>query len=53
MILSILEFEGDPDDLNSRMREHLSPVSRRLSPEFGGISSTVVRTPTGIMVVNL
>lgn len=53
MILSILEFEGDPDDLASRMREHLTPVSRRVAPEFGAISSTVVRTPTGVMIVNL
>ena len=47
MILSVLEFDGDPDDLASRMREHVSPVSRRLAPEFGGISSTVVRTDWG------
>ncbi|MGZ4430400.1 MAG: hypothetical protein ACXVYV_02015 [Gaiellales bacterium] len=53
MILSILEFEGDPDELVERHRQTTGPVGARLAKQFGGISSTVVRTDNGIMVVNL
>jgi hypothetical protein len=51
--LSIMEFEGDPDELLAKLREHIAPVARRLAREFGGISSTTVRTDTGLMVINL
>jgi hypothetical protein len=51
-VVSMMEFPGDPDEL----REKLSGVEElagRKAGEYGGISSTVVRTDGGIMVINL
>ena len=53
MYLSIMKIQGNPDELMDAMREHVAPVAARLAPQFGGISSTIVRTDDGIMVVNL
>ena len=53
MYLSILEIQGNTDELVAKMAEHVAPVAARLAPEFGGISSTMVRTDTGVMIVNL
>ncbi|MGN6380020.1 MAG: hypothetical protein ACTHNU_13790 [Gaiellales bacterium] len=53
MYLSIMKIQGDPDDLMDAMREHVAPVAARLAPQFGGISSTTVRTDEGLMVINL
>ncbi|MDX6547470.1 MAG: hypothetical protein QOG33_1020 [Gaiellales bacterium] len=52
MVMSIMRFEGDPDELRERMTD-LEKVAERLAPEMGGISSTVVRTDDGLMIVNL
>jgi hypothetical protein len=53
MYLSIMQMQGDTDELMDAMREHIAPVAARVAAEFGGISSTIVRTDDGIMVVNL
>lgn len=53
MYLSIMELNGDTDQLLSDLQEHVVPVAARLAPEFGGIQSTMVRTDTGVMIVNL
>jgi quinol monooxygenase YgiN len=52
MVMSIMRIEGDPDDLRERMTD-LEKVVERIAPEMGGISSTVVRTDDGLMIVNL
>jgi hypothetical protein len=53
MYLSILELTGDTDDILSSLQQHVLPVATRIAPEFGGIQSTIVRTDTGVMIVNL
>lgn len=52
-VLSVMSLQGDPDDLVSRMETHLDPVAARKAPQYGGISSTVVRTDDGIAIYNL
>lgn len=52
-VLSIMSFEGDPKDLVARMEEKVDPVASRKAPEYGAISSTIVRTDDGITVYNL
>jgi quinol monooxygenase YgiN len=52
MVLSIMRFAGDPDELRERMSE-VEKVAERIAPEMGGISSTVVRTDDGLMIVSL
>jgi hypothetical protein len=52
-ILTMFEIHGDPDELLNKME---SAVPReemdRVASENGSISSTVVRTDDGIMIVN-
>jgi hypothetical protein len=52
VVVSIMEFAGDPDELRQKM-SGIDEVARRRAPEYGGISSTVVKTDDGIMVINM
>jgi steroid delta-isomerase-like uncharacterized protein len=52
-VLSIMSLQGDPDDLLARMQTTIDPVAARKAPQYGGISSTVVRTDDGITIYNL
>ncbi|MFN2472175.1 MAG: hypothetical protein ABR583_14545 [Gaiellaceae bacterium] len=52
-VLSMMRIQGDADELVAKMRETIEPVAQRKAPEYGGISSTVVRTDDGIMIVNM
>jgi predicted ester cyclase len=52
-VLSVMAIEGDPDDLIARMEATIEPVAARKAPQYGGISSTVVRTDNGIKIFNL
>jgi hypothetical protein len=52
VVVSIMEFQGDADDLVNRMGA-IDSVAERKAREYGGISSTVVRTENGIMVINM
>jgi hypothetical protein len=51
MVVSIMEFPGDPDEIRDKMRG-IEEVARRKAPEYGGISSTIVRTENGVMLIN-
>lgn len=51
-VLSMMSMEGDPDELRARM-EKVDTVAERVAPKYGGISSTVVKTDGGVMIVNL
>ena len=51
VIVSIMEFSGDPEELRQRM-SGIDDVARRRAADYGGISSTVVRTDNGVMVIN-
>ena len=51
-VLSIMAIKGDPDEL-ARKLESIDSVAERKAPQYGGISSTVVRTDDGIKIFNL
>jgi steroid delta-isomerase-like uncharacterized protein len=52
-VLSVMKIEGDPDDLIARMQTAIDPIAARKGPQYGGISSTVVRLDDGIKIFNL
>jgi len=52
-VLSVMAIEGDADALAAKMRDTIAPVAARKASQFGGISTTVVRTDNGIKVFNL
>ena len=52
-VLSVMSIQGQPDELVARMEEAMMPIARRKAAEYGGISSTVVRTDDGITIYNL
>ncbi len=52
-VLSVMAIKGNPDELVAQMKATLDPVARRKAPQYGGISSTVVRTDEGIKIFNL
>jgi hypothetical protein len=51
-ILTIFELHGDPDQLFSQHQETIVPLVEPIARGNGGLSSTVVRTDDGLMVVN-
>jgi hypothetical protein len=51
-ILTIFELHGDPDELFAAQEEKVEPIVRPLATANGAISSTIVRTEEGLMVVN-
>jgi hypothetical protein len=51
-VVSIMEFPGDPEELRSQM-SGVEEVARRKAAEYGGVSSTVVKTDDGIMLINM
>ena len=51
-VVSIMEFSGDPEELREKMSGIDSVASRKAS-DYGGISSTVVRTDDGVMIINM
>jgi steroid delta-isomerase-like uncharacterized protein len=52
-VLSVMAIEGDPARLTARIKETLDPIARRKAAQYGGISTTVVRTDNGIKIFNL
>jgi hypothetical protein len=52
-ILTMFEIHGDPDELIAVERDTIAPIARPLAKENGSISNTIVKTDTGIMVINL
>jgi hypothetical protein len=51
VVVSIMEFSGEPEELRQRM-SGIGDVARHKAVEYGGISSTVVRTEDGVMIIN-
>jgi hypothetical protein len=51
-VVSMLEFSGDPEELKAQMGK-VEEVASRKAAEYGGVSSTVVRTDNGIMIINM
>lgn len=52
-VVSMMSIKGDADELVSKMKETVDPVASRKASEYGGISSTVVKTDDGIMIINM
>jgi hypothetical protein len=52
-VVTMMRFAGDPDELFAKVRDQVDPVTTRLSPKHGRISSIIARTEDGILVVNL
>jgi len=51
-VVSIMECSGDPEELMSKMSA-VEEVASRKAAEYGGVSSTAVRTDDGIMIINM
>jgi hypothetical protein len=51
-ILTIFEIHGDPDELFAQHQKTIVPLAKTIAAENGGISSTVVRTDDGLLIVN-
>jgi hypothetical protein len=52
-VLSMLRLQGDPDELWTRLEEHVEPVADRLAPGHGGLLNVVARAAEGLVIVNL
>ncbi|MGB2953186.1 MAG: hypothetical protein WBB74_07315 [Gaiellaceae bacterium] len=52
VVVSIMEFSGDPEELKEKM-QGIDEVARRKAAEYGGVSSTVIRTEDGVMIINM
>ena len=52
VVVSMMEFEGDPHEIEQKMGG-ISEVAGRKAAEYGAISSTVLKTENGVMVVNM
>jgi hypothetical protein len=52
-ILTTFKHTGDPEEMMRLADEKVRPVAREAGAEHGQISSTIVRTDDGIMLVNL
>jgi hypothetical protein len=52
VVISMMEFEGDPQEIEQKMGG-ISDLAGRKAAEYGGISSTVVKTDSGVMVINM
>jgi steroid delta-isomerase-like uncharacterized protein len=52
-VLSTMSVAGDPDDLLTRIRTTIDPVTRSKSAGYGSLGSAVVRTDEGIRLYQL
>jgi hypothetical protein len=53
MVLSMMKIPGNAGELAAKARETIQPVAEQKAQQYGGISSTIVKTDDGIMIVNL
>lgn len=52
VVVSIMEFSGSPEEIGQKM-SGVEEVAGRKAAEYGGISSTIVKTDDGVMIINL
>jgi hypothetical protein len=52
-VLTMMSFSGDAGELAAKVRDHVAPVSWRLSAKHGCLANIVARTADGIVVLNL
>ena len=51
-VVSIMEIQGDAEELREKTRG-IDEVAQRKAADYGGISSTVVKTDSGVMIINM
>jgi len=51
VVVSIMEFSGDPEEIGQKM-SGVEEVAGRKAAEYGGMSSTIVKTDDGVMIIN-
>jgi hypothetical protein len=52
VVVSIMEFSGNPEEIGQKM-SGVEEVASRKASEYGGISSTIVKTDDGVMIINM
>jgi hypothetical protein len=52
VVVSIMEFSGDPEEIGQKM-SGIEEVAGRKAAGYGGISSTIVKTDDGVMIINM
>jgi hypothetical protein len=52
VVVSMMRIKGDPSELVAKASETIQPVSEQKAAQYGGISSTIVKTDDGIMIIN-
>jgi hypothetical protein len=52
-ILTTFKHTGDPDEMVNLAEDKVRPAAQQAGAEEGQISSTIVRTEDGIMLINL
>lgn len=52
VVVSMMRIQGDPDELAAKARDTIGPVADQKAAQYGGISSTIVKTDDGIMIIN-
>ena len=50
--VTIVKFNGDPDELLSFKKEKIDPYIRPRAQERGAVAQTVLKTDEGLMVIN-
>jgi hypothetical protein len=51
-VVSMMRIKGDPDELVAKAQKTIEPVADQKAAQYGGISSTIVKTDDGIMIIN-
>jgi hypothetical protein len=51
VVVSIMEFSGSPEEIGQKM-SGVEEIAGRKAAEYGGISSTIVKTDDGVMIIN-
>jgi hypothetical protein len=52
VVVSIMKFSGNPEEIGQKMTG-VEEVASRKAAEYGGISSTIVKTDDGVMIINM
>lgn len=51
--VTLMRFDGDPDDPLERKQRHIDPVTARVAPTAGGLAHITARTPDGLLLINV
>ncbi len=51
--VTLMRFDGDPDDLLERKQRHVDPVTARVAPAAGGLAHITAKTAEGLLLINV